>query len=181
MNERFENAGSGPDLLQRTHLACSAGDLAGARALASTLVDAARRDDDPELLGQGLEVLAQLERALGHAGAAIERYMESEALCDRLGQPLGVARALRHQADIHREQGLAELAESLYVDALATLRKEEATNATDLADALRGLALLYSLARRPELARPLWEEARAAYAEAGSRAGTDECELWLKP
>ncbi|NIP19499.1 MAG: tetratricopeptide repeat protein [Xanthomonadales bacterium] len=129
---------------------------------------------------RNLNSRAQAERDLGNTVRAVELYTELEDLQRRAGNPQGVAHAVRHQADIHRENALTELARALYEEALDIYRDESGTSPPDLANALRGLALSYSLARQPDQARPLWEEAREIYESAGFKAGADECNMWLK-
>jgi tetratricopeptide (TPR) repeat protein len=136
-------------------------------------------DSLPERI-RNLNRQARVERDLGNTMRAVELYTELEDLQRMAGDRQGVAHAVRHQADIHRENALTELARALYEEALDIYRGESDTSPPDLANALRGLALSYSLSRQTEQARPLWEEARAIYASAGIKAGVDECDMWLK-
>ena len=53
-------------------------------------------------------------------------------------------------------------------------RKHPETPPLDLANAIRGLALLKSDSKRPESARALWHEARELYAAVNVEAGVAE-------
>jgi tetratricopeptide (TPR) repeat protein len=85
-----------------------------------------------------------------------------------------LAHTIRHVADILRESGRAELAEPRYDEALALYRKHPETPPLDLANAIRGLALLKSDSRRSESAKALWQEARELYAAVNVEAGVEE-------
>jgi hypothetical protein len=89
-----------------------------------------------------------------------------------LNDPLALAHTIRHVADIHRVQGNPQLAEPCYDEALGLYRANAATPPLDLANAIRGLALLKN-------DKALWAEARDLYASLDVQAGVDECSRWL--
>jgi hypothetical protein len=66
------------------------------------------------------------------------------------------------------------LAEPCYHEALTIYRAHKETPPLDLANAIRGLALLKSNAGEVEEARALWAEARDLYAAVNVEAGVKE-------
>lgn len=95
------------------------------------------------------------------------------------GDPLPIAHTVRHVADILREAGRHKLAEPCYYESLKLYRGEAATAPLDLANAIRGFALLKSNTGEAEAAKALWEEARALYAAVGVEAGVAESDRRL--
>jgi tetratricopeptide (TPR) repeat protein len=87
-----------------------------------------------------------------------------------------LAHAVRHVADILREQGQPAKAAPFYEEALEIYRNHEEAGPLDLANAIRGYALLKADLGDPDEATFLWHEAMALYAEAGMQAGVTECQ-----
>src|ERR1700754_668798 len=92
--------------------------------------------DPEELIRAGYRA-----RREGFAAEARSFYSEAAALL-RDGQPLRAAHALRHAGDILRESGAFADARPYYDEALTIYRGHEASPVLDLANALRGFALL---------------------------------------
>ncbi|MGA9417350.1 MAG: hypothetical protein WBV60_21855, partial [Terriglobales bacterium] len=84
------------------------------------------------------------------------------------------AHTVRHVADIRREAARLDLAESCYHEALHLYRNHAATPPLDLANAIRGLAILKTDAGDAATAIALWEEARDLYAAVNVEAGVAE-------
>jgi hypothetical protein len=87
---------------------------------------------------------------------------------------LRLAHTVRHVADIRREAGRPDLSESCYHEALNLYRNHAMTPPLDLANAIRGLAILKTDAGDTATARALWEEARDFYAAVNVEAGVAE-------
>jgi tetratricopeptide (TPR) repeat protein len=85
-----------------------------------------------------------------------------------------VAHTVRHLGDILRKQGQGVSSESCYSEALEIYRKSQETPLLDLANTLRGFALLKGENGEAEEARSLWREARDLYAALNIQAGVDE-------
>lgn len=141
------------------------------------LVEAANRcrDGDTRIdLAKALTRLGQIERDLGHNDLSLRNYEEATAIYRMGGDALRLAHTVRHLGDIHREAGYAELAEPCYREALAIYRNHEKTPPLDLANAIRGLAILRGEIGEAGEARKLWEEARDLYTAVKVKAGVDE-------
>ncbi|HET9283644.1 MAG TPA: tetratricopeptide repeat protein [Candidatus Angelobacter sp.] len=149
----------------------------------------ARRSKDQLQLAQALTALGQIERDLHHSNEALHHYEEAVAvyrLADhRLADhrtadaPLKLAHTIRHIGDIHRHEGRTEPAESCYQEALAIYRAHTETQPLDLANALRGFALLKEALGESQQARALWEEAGKLYASVNVEAGVAESQRRL--
>lgn len=141
-------------------------------------IEAVRRaavEADRASLAEALCGLAQAERDIGNSEAAAHQYANAALLYRELGQPERLAYAVRHRADIFRETGKAAEAEPLYLEAEEIYRQLGEKALLDLANTLRGLALLNESTARTEAARTIWNEARALYAKCNVEAGVAEC------
>jgi len=128
---------------------------------------------------KALKGLGQIERDLGRGDAALPLYEEAVAACREAGDPLMLAHTVRHLGDIHQDARRNELAEPCYVEAIAIYRSNALTEVLDLANALRGLAILKDDAGEAEEAKRLWTEARDLYAAANIQPGIAESSLRL--
>ena len=137
-------------------------------------VDLCRQSGARRELIQALKGLGQVERDQGRGAAALGLYEEAVVICRAEGDRLMLAHTVRHVGDIHREAGRAELAEPCYREALEIYRRNARTEALDLANAIRPLALLKDDAGEVEEAIRLWAEARDLYAAAEVEAGVSE-------
>ncbi len=132
-------------------------------------------------LARALTSLGQIERNLRRVGVAIEHYEEAAAIYRAEGDALRLAHTVRHLGDMHRGSERFALAEPCYREALAIYRRHELTPPLDLANALRGSALLEEMTGNTDAAKLLWAEARELYAAAGVKAGVEECCRKLEP
>ena len=119
--------------------------------------------------------LGRVERQLNNVPAALAHYAEAAALYRSLGDSLKLAHTIRHLGDIHRGAGQAEQARQCYDEALTIYRGPTQPQPLDLANAIRGLALLEGDCGELERAKALWAEAKELYAEAGVKEGAAEC------
>ncbi len=137
-------------------------------------VEIGRRAGGGQQLAKGLAGLGQIERDLGHLERARRHYEEACAIYRNEGDALLVAHTVRHLGDICREEGRLDLAEPCYTEALAIYRGDGATAPLDLANAIRGLALLKEKVGESAQARLLWQEVRDLYAAVNVEAGVAE-------
>jgi tetratricopeptide (TPR) repeat protein len=125
-------------------------------------------------LAEALTGLGQIERDLQHTDAALELYGEAAVIYRTEGDLLALAHTVRHLGDIHRNEGHGELADVCYREALRIYRSHERTPPLDLANAIRGFALLKENHGETTEARSLWAEARELYAAANVHSGVAE-------
>ncbi|MGA9669243.1 MAG: tetratricopeptide repeat protein [Terracidiphilus sp.] len=153
---------------------------ADARVSFAEAVEQCRGTDDKTMLAQALAGLGQIERDLGQLDAAVKLYAEAVELYRTVDRPLALAHTVRHLADILRHQVQLDLAAPHYREALAIYRSHEETPPLDLANALRGYALLKSSEGEAEEATRLWREASGLYAAAGVEAGVVESQVQIE-
>ncbi len=153
--------------------------LADARAYLVEAVNLYREAGAPAELARALTRLGQIERDMRHRDAALRSYQEAVAIYRAAGDTPRLAHTVRHVADIHREDGHPELAEPCYHEALAIYRSHPPTPPLDLANAIRGLAVLKSDAGDAEEAKLLWQEAKDLYSAVNVQAGVEESSHWL--
>ncbi|MFN0165899.1 MAG: tetratricopeptide repeat protein [Bryobacteraceae bacterium] len=149
--------------------------LADARIHIIQAVDLCRQSAPPVDLAGALTRLGQIERDLENLDAARGHYEEAASLYRAEGDALRLAHTVRHVGDVLREQRRPDLAEACYQEALQIYRGDPQSPPLDLANAIRGLALLKDSARDTEPARLLWAEARDLYAAVDVKAGVTEC------
>ncbi|MGA8301382.1 MAG: tetratricopeptide repeat protein [Terriglobales bacterium] len=125
-------------------------------------------------LARALTALGQIERDLHHLNEALQHYEEAVAIYRDEGNRPRLAHTVRHLGDIHRSAGHPALAEPCYVEALEIYRSDQQTTPLELANAIRGFAILKAEARDKARATMLWTEARDLYAEAGVTEGVNE-------
>lgn len=149
--------------------------LADSRAIFLKAVRSAAEEADRPDLAEALCGLGQAERGIGSLEAARHHYASAALLYRQIGPPERLAYAIRHEADILREASQPAEAEPLYLEAEQIYRQlgEEAT--LDLANTLRGLALVNESSGRTDAARSLFEQARDLYVKCDVEAGAAEC------
>lgn len=133
-----------------------------------------RNTNDRSGLARALAGLGQIERDLHDHSGARRHYEESVAVYRTLDSPLALAHAVRHLADILRGQGERTIAERCYAEALEIYRQHEETQPLDLANTLRGYAILKTDNCEKQEALELWREARNLYAQCNIEAGVAE-------
>jgi tetratricopeptide (TPR) repeat protein len=110
-------------------------------------------------------------RNAGKLDVALERYRAGAETLRRMVQPQRLAHTVRHVADIEREMGSLDAAEADYAEALAIYRDDSRTGKLDLANTLRGYALLREARGDLKAAAEMWSEARELYAAVEVQAG----------
>ena len=91
------------------------------------------------------------------------------------------AHIIRHQADIAAEMGLLSESFVHYEAALSIYRRDSLTNPMDLANTLRGFALLKERWKEVQEAKKMWREAKEIYSSFGIEEGVKECNAHLYP
>lgn len=137
-------------------------------------VEACRASGTQLELAQTLKALGQVERDLQHSEEALKLYQEAVAIYRTLDDPLALAHTIRHVGDILLVEGKHILAEPCYQEALGIYRGNQKTAPLDLANTIRGLAILKQETRIPDDAKVLWEEARTLYTQVNVEAGVAE-------
>ena len=148
--------------------------LEDARRDLTEAVALCRKEQEETDLASALAGLAQIESDLHDAPAALKNYEEAVTIYRARGDSQRLAHTIRHVGDIHRRQKQAKLAEPCYRETLELYRRDEKTPPLDLANALRGFALLKDDIGQQLQAKPLWEEARDLYAAVGVKEGVAE-------
>jgi tetratricopeptide (TPR) repeat protein len=116
----------------------------------------------------------------GKLDVALDRYRAAAEALRCVVQPQRLAHTVRHVADIERQMGSLDAAEADYFEALAIYRDDSRTGKLDLANTLRGYALLREARGDLKAASEMWSEAGKLYADVGVQAGVDEAERRVK-
>jgi tetratricopeptide (TPR) repeat protein len=164
------------ELFARGYQARRENQLAESRAAFIEAVRKAAVETDRPALAEALCGLAQAERGIGNLDAASHHYANAAMLYRELAQPERLAYSIRHEADVLRESGKIIEAEPLYLEAEKIYRQlgEQAT--LDLANTLRGLALVAGSAGKVGVSKVRWQQARELYAKCNVEAGVAECD-----
>ena len=137
-------------------------------------IAAAKLTPDQAILAEAIKGLGKIERDLGETDASLAHYRQSVQLLRCLDDPLNLAHTVRHVGDILRESGQVEPAESCYAEALRLYRGHLQTPVLDLANTLRGYALLRAEKGDRESAITMWQEAGHVYGSLNLEAGVNE-------
>jgi tetratricopeptide (TPR) repeat protein len=133
-----------------------------------------RENTDQLLLASALTALGQIERDLSNPAEALHHYEEAAAIYRAAGEELRYAHTIRHVGDIHREEKRPGPAGPCYRTALEIYRAHPEPHPLDVANAIRGYALLKEETGETLEALALWKEARELYAQAQVEAGVAE-------
>lgn len=133
-----------------------------------------RREGSQAELASALTGLAQIERDLHNNQAALAHYEEAIAIYRSANTPPRLAHTIRHVADIHRHERRYDLAAAGYHEALTLYRGHHETSKLDLANTLRGFAILKEETGEDVQARAFWQEAKELYAAVNVSAGVAE-------
>jgi tetratricopeptide (TPR) repeat protein len=171
--------------LRKGHAARQQNRLEDAKAAYTRAVNLARNAGDTALLAESVMYLGKIERDLGETDLSLQHYQEAAALIRTLPQteqsPLILAHTIRHIADVLRESGQPAAAAPYYDEALILYRRHPNAQTLDLANTLRGLALLKTDLGDREAAITLWQEAGALYNQVWQEPGSPYKEADLAP
>ena len=107
--------------------------------------------------------------------AALSHYEQALRIFRVIGDVGRIAHIVRHVGDIQRSCGRFELSEACYNEALEIYRNSAQTRPLDLANSIRGLAILKSEVNATNEARLLWQEVRKLYETVNVPQGVVEC------
>ena len=130
--------------------------------------------EDGPLLATLYEELAYVERNLRDLESAELHYRKASELYRGLDNLLKTAHTIRHVADILREQNKRDESALSYAEALEIYRNHQETPPLDLANAIRGFALLKEDQEDRAQAIGLWQEAAKLYELTGIEVGVAE-------
>ena len=133
-----------------------------------------RLDGRSGQLAFALRDLGELCRKLHDPAAALAAYREAVGLLRAHARDLKLAHTVRHLGDVHMDAGRASEAEPCYVEALAIYRSHPDPDPLDLANAIRGMAILREQQGGNAVALELWREAATLYQRCGVTAGVEE-------
>jgi len=151
-----------------------------AREFFSEAVRLSREAANQEALARSLTGLGQIERDLKNSPAALRHYEEAASIYRGLSDELRLAHTVRHIGDIHRSDGALKLAEPCYEEALRIYRRhQKESSPLDLANAIRGMALVKTATGETEEAKLLWHKARALYESVEVREGVQESDAQI--
>jgi tetratricopeptide (TPR) repeat protein len=154
---------------------------AEAKAIYAQALSQASEEAEPAQMVQALTRYGGIERDLGNIDSALQHYRQALELCRALDTPLTLAHTIRHVADILRESGQLDAAQPCYWEALAIYRTHPETGTLDLANTLRGLALLEANRNHREEAIALWQEAGSLYDRVWRQPGSPFSQADLAP
>src|SRR5215469_1117849 len=138
-----------------------------------------RASGDQKALARSLAGLGQIKRDQDEMFEARRHYEDAVSACRKADDPQLLAHTVRHLADTLRKLGNPLPAEAAYEEALSIYRSHDLTRPLDLANTLRGFALLKSDPAQVAAARKLWQEAKELYATIGGDAGVAESDRQL--
>jgi tetratricopeptide (TPR) repeat protein len=143
-------------------------------------VEALCTESDERFWGRIYHIRRQLEvdqerheQALPFAQLSVKHYQAS-------GDNQRIAHAIRHLADLEQELGQFDTSEAHYREAIQGYINHERTTKSDLANCLRGYALLKEEQQDAELAKGLWEEVKTLYEACEIYEGVKEANKHLE-
>jgi tetratricopeptide (TPR) repeat protein len=147
--------------------------LEDARSLFKEALKECCSDDDPRLEAELHSELAYVERALHDEQSAEADYRQAAEMFRTLRDPYRTAHNMRHLADVLRETGRSLEAAPFYSESIEFYRKS-GEYPLQLANALRGLALMQGDLKDFSGSLQSWAEAKALYQMACVDAGVAE-------
>jgi tetratricopeptide (TPR) repeat protein len=155
--------------------------LADAKAFYTESVSMCAMANNQPDLAESLTRLGGIERDLGEIDPSLLHYQQAVAIFRKVDNPLRLAHTVRHVGDILRESSQNSLALPCYEEALAIYRSHPETNTLDLANTLRGYALLQTDLGKRQEAIELWKDAGAVYNHVWQEPGSPYSEADLTP
>lgn len=132
------------------------------------------REDDHESLGRVAHVYGQFERDQGNREQALQFYLQGYNHYAAGKHAEKMAHALRHIADVRRDQGDREGAERDFRTAIEMYLNLDPVPAHSLANAFRGFAILLERMGKSDEALQAFEEAHRLYLQVGNAPGIEE-------
>jgi tetratricopeptide (TPR) repeat protein len=166
-------------LISRGYEARRGGLTKEAKQFFSGAVELCNATDDA-LRARALTGLGQIERDLKNFPLALEHYLHAAKIYRSTSDPLRLAHTIRHVGDILRKHGGLEDAKPCYEEAVALYRQHSESSKLDVANALRGFALLSEDLGDITRAKSLWQDARHLYEAVHVQAGIEESDEHLR-
>ena len=166
-------------LLTRAYEARRERRLDDAKQFFAEAIELCRATGDEKSLAQALAGMGQIERDLQDGSSARRHYEEAVTVCRTLGDDLKLAHTIRHLGDVLRHQEERARAESCYREALQIYRQHEGASLLDLANTIRGFALLKGNNGETQEALALWREAKTLYTKVNVQDGVTESDHYL--
>ncbi|SRR5579871_678215 len=166
-------------LLHKGYGARREGKRLEAKRLFTEALELSRKAEDQDATAQALTGLGGIERDLGNSHIALKCYEEAAEIYRFRQNVLQLAHTIRHLGDIHYDAHHFDLAEPQFRKALAIYRAHPETPPLDLANAIRGYALLKGDTGDIQQARTLWKEAGDLYKQVNVLAGVEESQRRL--
>jgi len=132
------------------------------------------KDTDFEYIARIFHIYAQFESDLENYPSALELNQKSLSFYEQIDNPDKKSHSMRHIADIHRRLGNYGESEKSYQQALTIFREYSRARQSDLANMLRGLALVSENLGKTAQAIEAWQEAQSIYQQLGLQNGVDE-------
>jgi uncharacterized protein HemY len=129
--------------------------------------------EDPRLVAELHAELAYVERAHKNDQGAEEHYRQATEMFRKLNDALRLAHNMRHLADVLREAGKPAEAAPLYSESIEIYRRNS-EYPLQLADAIRGQALMQGDLGEVGESLQSWAEAKALYQLVGVADGVAE-------
>src|SRR5438067_3162677 len=123
---------------------------------------------------EALRNLGEMQRSQPGSDCGIAAYEEAIAILRQQSIPLKLAHTIRHLSDIFRHAGDFDRDAACYDEALSIYRDQPNARPLDLANALRGAALLKEKTGDAQNAIKFWEEAKDLYAAEHVEKGAAE-------
>ena len=127
-----------------------------------------------------LSLLAKIYFDLGSNKRSLESYQDALSIAESDSEPEQIAHITRHMADVEREIGDLKSSSSHYEKALAYYRSNMNKYGLNMANAMRGFALLKEKMVDYADAKSLWTEAKIIYEKYKFSDGVKECLAKLK-
>jgi len=131
-------------------------------------------EEDYDALGRIYHIYMQIDYDKGHLTKALVLCHQSLAYYKKLGIPERIAHSTRHLADLQCHLGQHVESENNYQKAINMYKESSTLHAGNLANALRGYAIVLENLNKLNEARTTWSEVKTLYQSLGIQAGVDE-------
>ena len=150
---------------------------------AKNIVDGANQKckrDDYNSLGRIYHIYMQIAFDQSNFDEALKNCKTSVIYYHKTENQAKIAHSTRHLADIQSQLGKIDEAERNYRESIEIYRKKNDSSFLDLANALRGHAILLEKKNEVLEAIKFWEEAKELYKECSIEAGVQEANSKLE-
>lgn len=137
------------------------------------------KEDDYISRGRIFHIYAQFESDHDNPSRALKLLQRSLSFYKKTGSSIKIAHSTRHIADLERRIGDVEDSESNYRTSIDIYKSNKSTSKVDLANAIRGYALVLEKRGKIQEAIEAWKEARELYRACKLEEGVDEANLKL--